>query len=101
MTSRGYSAYTGATGTRGADNFIALGAAIDYLNAFDMDQVQAHNLALRHQAYAALVALAIPGLVMVSPSPDLLVRVHYLRALLALGSGLAGSADQVCWVLTP
>lgn len=62
--------YTGQTGTRSAANFAGLGAAIDYLNDFGMAAVQAHNLALRNAFAAAVAALAIPGLVGASPSPD-------------------------------
>ena len=66
----GFASYTGQTGTRSAANVAGLGAAIDYLNSFGMPAVQAHNLALRNAFAAAVAALAIPGLVGASPSPD-------------------------------
>jgi selenocysteine lyase/cysteine desulfurase len=79
----------GQTGTRSADNFIALGAAIAYLNAFGMREVEAYNLGLRNQAHAAVVALGIPGLTPLSPSPDAGNRVLWSPLLtVALPAGL-------------
>lgn len=66
----GFGAYTGQTGTRSAANFVGLGAALDYLSAFGMGAVEAHNIALRNAAHAGVVALGIPGLLCASPAPD-------------------------------
>jgi selenocysteine lyase/cysteine desulfurase len=67
----GMNPYTGQTGTRSTDNFVGLGVAIDYLSSFDggLQEVQAYNIKLRHQAFTLLQALAIPGLEVLSPPP--------------------------------
>ena len=66
----GYGVYTGSTGTRPAATILGLGHAIDYLNSFGMDKVEAHNLNIRALAWKLVEALKVPGLVFLSAKPE-------------------------------
>eukprot|EP00038_Savillea_parva_P024907 m.45476 g.45476 ORF g.45476 m.45476 type:complete len:430 (+) comp6652_c0_seq1:201-1490(+) len=67
----GMQPYTASSGTRPVHTLAGLGAAIDYMNQWGFDAIEAHNMQLRNLAYTQFVKLTseIPGLTMVSPPP--------------------------------
>lgn len=67
----GYNVYTGATGTRPPHTFVALGAALSYLEGFDggLAAVEAFTMERRAQAIQEIDELRVEGLRLLSP-PD-------------------------------
>lgn len=51
----GYAPYTGATGTRPSHTIAGLGAALNYMAAYGMQNVEAHNMRLRDKAFLRLL----------------------------------------------
>jgi selenocysteine lyase/cysteine desulfurase len=63
----GRAAYSDSSGVSNLPGVLGLGAALDYLNGFGLAKIEAHNLALRNLAYAAL--RTVPKLTVVSAPP--------------------------------
>ena len=63
----GRAAYTASSGVCSIPSVLGLGAALDYMTAIGMPQVEAHNLALRDRLFAALHG--VPNLKVVSAPP--------------------------------
>jgi cysteine desulfurase/selenocysteine lyase len=82
---------------------IALGAAVDYLNAIGMDAIQAHDRLLARRAHEVLAA--IPGIRIIGPAPEhkgglvsfVLDRIHAHDAAELLDrKGIAVRAGHHC-----
>ena len=63
----GRTVYTEATGVTNIPGVIGLGAAIDYVTSFGLEQVEAHDLALRNRLFELLAGM--PEVRRVSPPP--------------------------------
>jgi selenocysteine lyase/cysteine desulfurase len=63
----GRAAYSESSGVCNLPGVLGLGAALDYLKGFGLAKIEAHNLALRNLAYAAL--RTVPKLTVLSAPP--------------------------------